>query len=97
MEKVQELCEQYGKLSDNALRHKSSKYWNSLIAVIGVYNVWHSISIFSSFRTVFNDMSQAMRKCALSYANNKGADQTAQMRSLISAFVVRCLDSIIIL
>ena len=29
------------------------------------------------------------------YANNKGADQLAHPRSLISAFVVRCLDSII--
>ena len=29
------------------------------------------------------------------YANNKGADQPAHLRSLISAFVVRCLDSII--
>ena len=29
------------------------------------------------------------------YANNKGADQTAHLRNLISAFVVRCLDSII--
>ena len=28
------------------------------------------------------------------YANNKGADQPAHLRSLISAFVVRCLDSI---
>ena len=31
------------------------------------------------------------------YANNKGADQTAHPRSLISAFDVRCLDSIIYL
>ena len=31
----------------------------------------------------------------MSYANNKGADQTAHLCSLISAFVVRCLDSII--
>ena len=30
-----------------------------------------------------------------SYANNKGADQPAHLGSLISAFVVRCLDSII--
>ena len=37
------------------------------------------------------EMSQAMRKCA----NNKGADQPAHLRSLISAFVVCCLDSII--
>ena len=28
------------------------------------------------------------------YANNKGADQPAHSRSLISAMVVRCLDSI---
>ena len=29
------------------------------------------------------------------YANNKGADQPAHPRSLISTFDVRCLDSII--
>ena len=29
------------------------------------------------------------------YANNKDADQPAHQHSLISAFVVRCLDSII--
>ena len=33
------------------------------------------------------------KMCLMSYANNKGADQTALI--LISAFVVRCLDSII--
>ena len=33
--------------------------------------------------------------CLMSYANNKGADQPAHPRSLISAFVVRCLDSMI--
>ena len=31
----------------------------------------------------------------MSYADNKGADKPAHPRSLISAFVVRCLDSII--
>ena len=31
------------------------------------------------------------------YVNNKGADQPAHLRSLISTFVVRCLDSIILL
>ena len=36
-----------------------------------------------------------MRKPVLPYANNKGTDQPARPRSLISAFVVRCLDSII--
>ena len=29
------------------------------------------------------------------YANNKGTDQPVHLRSLISTFVVRCLDSII--
>ena len=31
----------------------------------------------------------------MSHANNKGADQPVHPRSLISAFVVRCLDSVI--
>ena len=30
--------------------------------------------------------------CLMSYSNNKGADQSAHPRSLISAFVVYCLD-----
>ena len=33
------------------------------------------------------------KMCLMSYANYKGADQPAHPRSLISAFVVRCLDS----
>ena len=35
------------------------------------------------------------KMCLISYANNKGADQPAHLHSLISAFVVRCLDSTI--
>ena len=35
------------------------------------------------------------KMCLMSYANNKGADQPAHPPSLISAFVFRCLDSII--
>ena len=34
-----------------------------------------------------------MRKLPMLSANNKSADQPAHPRSLISAFVVRCLDS----
>ena len=34
------------------------------------------------------------KMCLMSYANNKGTDQPAHLCSLISAFVVRCLDSI---
>ena len=40
-------------------------------------------------------MGQVMRKQVMPYANNKGADQPAHPRNLISAFVVRSLDSII--
>ena len=32
--------------------------------------------------------------CLMPYANHKGADQPAHPRSLISIFVIRCLDSI---
>ena len=32
--------------------------------------------------------------CLMSYAKNKGADQTAHPRCLISTFVVRSLDSV---
>ena len=34
------------------------------------------------------------KMCLMPYANNKGADQPAHSRSLISTFVVRCLDSV---
>ena len=35
------------------------------------------------------------KTCLMPYANNKGADQPAHPRSLISTFVVRGLDSMI--
>ena len=35
------------------------------------------------------------KTCLIPYANNKGADQPAHPHSLISTFVVRCLDSMI--
>ena len=35
------------------------------------------------------------KMCLMPYANNKGADQPAHLRSLISTFVVRFLDSMI--
>ena len=35
------------------------------------------------------------KMCLMSYANNKGADQPAHPRSLISTFVIRCLDRVI--
>ena len=35
------------------------------------------------------------KMCLMPYAKNKGADQTAHPRSLISTIVVHCLDSMI--
>ena len=35
------------------------------------------------------------KTCLMTYANNKGADQPAHPRSLISTCVVRCFDSMI--
>ena len=37
------------------------------------------------------------KMCLMPYANNKGADQPAHPRSLISTFIVRCLDSVMAL
>ena len=50
---------------------------NSSTYIIGVSEIWAT-----SWENQF-----------MSYANNKGADQTAHLRSLISAFVVCCLYS----
>ena len=44
--------------------------------------------------TVINGPGHA-KMCLMTYANNKGADQPAHPRSLISTFFVRCLDSMI--
>ena len=40
-------------------------------------------------------LGHAKKTCLMPYANNEGADQPAHPRSLISTFVVRCLDSMI--
>ena len=42
-----------------------------------------------------NKWATSWENMFMPYANNKGADQPAHPRSLISAFVVRCLDGII--
>ena len=35
------------------------------------------------------------KMCLMPYVNNKGTDQAAHLHSLISAFVIHCLDSTI--
>ena len=43
----------------------------------------------------FRDRATPWENLFMLYANNKDADQPAHPRSLISAYVVRCLDSMI--
>ena len=53
----------------------------------------HNLQLFTSSAKKYEPGNEKM--CLMSYVNNKGADHPAHPRSLISAFVVRCLDSII--
>ena len=52
-------------------------------------------SLLCAVRQIYEPGHEKM--CLMSYANNKGADQPAHPRSLISAFVVHCLDSVMCL
>ena len=62
---------------------------------VGVCCIYTCIVNTCKYRP-FNSFEPGHEKmCLMSYANNKGANQPAHPRSLISAFVVRCLDSII--
>ena len=62
--------------------HLCVKWW--------VWKVRYWDVIFKTFK-VYEPGHE--KTCFISYANNKGTDQPAHLRSLISAFFVRCLDS----
>ena len=51
--------------------------------------------MFMESSTCISIWATSWENLFLPYANNKGADQPAHPHSLISAFVIRCLDSII--
>ena len=53
--------------------------------------IWDDEMIYHEF----HNWARPWKICFMSYANNKCADQPAHPRSLISAFVVRCFNSII--
>ena len=55
---------------------------------------WSYMSFCLSLAPLLYELGHE-KMCLMSYANNKGADQPVHLRSLISAFVVHCLDSII--
>ena len=57
-------------------------------------NAIKSIEVFPEDYFIHRNEPGHEKTCIMSYANNKGADQPAHPRSLISAFVVRCLDSV---
>ena len=61
--------------------------FSSLIIAFGVKTMEFSFSLI-------NGPGHA-KMCLMPYANNKGADQPAHPRSLISTFVVHCLESMI--
>ena len=56
---------------------------------------WASgLNLISMYTIAHNEPGHG-KMCLMPYANNKGADQPAHPRSLISAFVVRCQDRMI--
>ena len=54
---------------------------------------WTKHYRYTEFHIIFEP--RHAKTCLMPYANNKGADQPAYPRCLISTFVVRCLDSMI--
>ena len=67
-------------------------------------NFWMNCGIFQNLNEQQYSNVQELsyepgheKMCLMSYANNKGADQPAHPHSLISAFIVHCLVSIIAL
>ena len=54
----------------------------------GPAHIWLYVYVY-----LFTNGPGHAKTCLMPYANNKGADQPAHPSSLISTFVVRCLDS----
>ena len=83
---------------ENVVVHELRVY-----ARVSIFHTWKNGSKTALRTTVFFLWCQNRRQCEpghkkmclLSYANNKGADQPAHPRRVISAFIIRCLDSII--
>ena len=77
----------------------SVQYWYSVVVSDSIASVqyWYSTvfsdSIASNYFIIIGPGHAKM--CNTPCANNKGADQPVHARSLISTFVVHCLDSMI--
>ena len=76
----------------NIAKHKKiANYILHSIFSAYVQNSGKKNALLYLLQLVLNHMSQAVRKCVFCHMRTK----KAHPRSLISAFVVRCLDSII--
>ena len=84
------LQKRYSKRCKTAFKRKST-IWN--------WNKQNSKVLCSSLQSLEKKINiiraMSWENLFLPYTNNKGADQPAHARSLISALVVRCLDNII--
>ena len=82
---------------------EDEKYHN-LMTASNVYGAKYSLTllIVTGFIAFLVNLSYRLneprheKSCFMPYAKNKGADQPAHPRSLISAFVVRYLNSILL-
>ena len=63
-----------------------------MFSFLAIRNCLQNVSSLNTGSNAFEPGHE--KTCLMSYANNKGADQPAHPRSLISAFVVRCLDNV---
>ena len=62
----------------------------------GNFSLTHLVEKFHLYQVVVSLYGPGhVKMCLMAYANNKGADQSAHPCSLISIFVVCCLDSMI--
>ena len=69
---------------------RSFSAWNEYGVIKGCV---HTMGAFHACQRITTGPGHA-KMCLMPYGTNKGADQPAHPRSLISTFVVRCLDSI---
>ena len=67
-----------------------------LLFAYGINSFFHDLAQFCKNNKTYKIMwAPSWENLFLPYANNKGADQPAHLCSLISTFVVHCLDSTI--
>ena len=85
-------------LSENKIRFKGIRKMRAQLRVstnfLTVPRNSKVRQIFVRLISLINGPGHA-KMCFIPYTNNKSADQPAHPRSLISTFVVRCLDSMI--